>query len=259
LINFLKFTIVCIYYRKGIVLAQKLLFICACLSLSACSTSNDPNDPLEPINRPIFFVNNVLDQTLVRPTTLAFEAVAPLPVKKGMANFYYNMSQTSVFLNCALQGKPDQATTTLARFLINATLGIGGIFDVAGELGVGSYREDFGKTFASWGWKNSTYVVIPLIGPSTIRDGIGYTVSMYSAPQYYLLSKKARNEYFAGYLIDKRRQLSKIESVLDNAGVDQYAFVRSSFMQNRAYALDDDGSGKASTKSNDLMMSGPPE
>lgn len=238
------------------VLSKKSLLILTCLSVSGCSTSKSPNDPLEPINRPIFTVNNVLDHTLLRPTVLAYDKTMPPPVKTSVSNFYRNMAQVPTFLNYVLQATPDKATTALGRFLINGTLGLGGLFDVASELGISSLKQDFGQTFAKWGWKESTYIVIPIIGPSTFRDGLGSLANMFSSPQYYFLKKPTRNEYFAGYLIDKRLQLTSIESVVGNAGVDQYSFVRSSYMQNRSYSM---GNPSNNTKSNDSMMSGPPE
>jgi len=260
LINFLKFTIVCIYYRndpKGIVLSKKSLFILTYVSLSACSANHSPNDPLEAINRPIYYTNNVLDHTLLRPTVLAYDKTMPLPVKTGVSNFYRNMGQIPTILNYALQANPDKASTALGRFLINATLGLGGLFDVASELGIASLKQDFGQTFAQWGWKDSTYIVLPIMGPSTFRDGLGYVANVFSSPQYYLLKKPVRNEYFAGYLIDKRLQLTSLDSVVGNAGVDQYSFVRSSYLQNRSYSIGN--AANINTKNKDSMMSGPPE
>jgi phospholipid-binding lipoprotein MlaA len=245
--------------RKDEGLSQKNLLLLTCLYLSACSTTNSsPNDPLEAINRPIFSANNILDHTLLRPTVLVYDKVAPAPIKTGVSNFYRNMGQIQTFFSYVLQFQMDKATTSLGRLLINGTLGLGGIFDVATEMGVSLPKQDFGQTFAKWGWQDSTYIVLPILGPSTVRDGFGYLTNMLTSPPYYLLKRPTRNEYFAGSLIDKRLQLTSLDSVVGNAGVDQYSFVRSSFLQNRNYSLGKTTENNAKNSS-ESMTSGPPE
>ena len=148
------------------------------LALSACTTTRvgtdrlAEKDPLEGFNRTIWAVNRGADKVVVKPVTQVYRAVAPKPARDGVRNFFANVGEPFSFINNVLQGKPDRAVRNLGRFLINTTVGIGGLFDQASRVGVRPATEDFGQTLAVWGANGGPYLVLPLLGPSTLRDGL---------------------------------------------------------------------------------------
>src|SRR5690606_15422422 len=130
-------------------------------------------DPWERYNRKVHHFNRIVDENLARPLAHAYVAAVPRPVRLGVSNFFHNLGQPVSALNALLQGKPKQAGQSLARFVINSTLGIGGIFDPASDAKLPNKSEDFGQTLGVWGWKTSRYVELPLFGPRTVRDSFG--------------------------------------------------------------------------------------
>ncbi len=143
-----------------------------------------PGDPFESFNRAMFAVNEGIDMVAMKPIAQAYDFVVPLPAKAGVGNFFGNILDFRNVLNNALQGKGGDAGTDLARLLINSTIGIFGLFDVASELGLERHDEDFGQTLAVWGWTDSDFLFWPIIGPRTVRDTGGWVVDAYTDPTW---------------------------------------------------------------------------
>lgn len=193
-------------------------------------------DPMENLNREIFSFNKAIDTMYIKPISVVYDKMLPLPAQMSVGNFISNLGEIPVVANGILQGKFDQAIRDTFRFGINSTLGILGLFDVATDLGLAQHKEDFGKTLYAWGWKESDYFVIPILGPSTVRDAFGIAGNLFmSAPAYF--KPKWRNRYFALTLINKRKDASEFEGVAGVAGVNYYNLVRSSYLQNREFQL----------------------
>ncbi|MDT8410206.1 MAG: VacJ family lipoprotein, partial [Wenzhouxiangellaceae bacterium] len=158
----------------------------AAFVLAACATSapppdqRDPSDPWEPYNRNIYKFNRTLDKAIVKPIAEGYEYVVPDPVETGITNFFTNLKSLQTMINLTLQGRPADTGRMLERFFVNTVFGLAGFFDVASKGGLPSFDEDFGQTMAVWGWKNSRYFVIPFLGPSTVRDGLGQPVDIYA-------------------------------------------------------------------------------
>jgi len=224
------------------------------LTLSACTTTRvgtdrlAQKDPLEGFNRTIWAVNRGADKVVVKPVTQVYRTVAPKPARDGVRNFFANIGEPFSFINNILQGKPDRAVRNLGRFLVNTTAGIGGLFDQATRVGIRPADEDFGQTLAAWGANGGPYLVLPLLGPSTLRDGVGIGVSQLADPYRVCLRecglpKGLPTGMTALEIISIRDGL--IESGADNfleSSLDPYAAARSAFLQRRrAQILNQDG------------------
>lgn len=192
-------------------------------------------DPFEGFNRAMFAVNEGLDTVAVKPIAQAYDFVAPLPVRAGVGDFFGNIADVRNVLNNALQGKLADAGTDLGRLLINSTIGIFGLFDVASELGLEKHDEDFGQTLAVWGWDDSSFLFWPIIGPRTVRDTGGWVVDVYTDPTWYTLNKSvaARNSLVALRFVDVRASLLPSDKVVEEAALDKYAYVRDAYLQRR--------------------------
>lgn len=212
--------------------------------LSACATVPGEyrlaeRDPLEKFNRGVWGVNQAADKVVVKPVTRVYRAVAPRPVRQGVTNFFTNLSEPWSFINNMLQGKPKRAVRNLGRFVVNSTIGVAGLFDQASKMGVQPAPEDLGQTLAVWGVNGGPYLVLPLLGPSTMRDGIGTGVAAYADPVRVAVSDANINVwykrgYIAGQVISARSDL--IESGGDaflQSSLDPYAAAHSAYLQSR--------------------------
>ena len=162
----------------------------AILAASGCATTaNNPKDPFEGFNRAMFAVNEGIDMVAMKPIAQVYDYAVPLPAKAGVGNFFGNIADLRNVLNNALQGKLGDAGNDLGRLLINSTVGIFGLFDVASEIVLERHDEDFGQTLAVWGWDNSDYLFWPFLGPRTVRDTGGWVVDVYTDPTWYTLNK----------------------------------------------------------------------
>lgn len=194
-------------------------------------------DPWEPFNRKVHRFNNAVDRTVARPLARAYVEVVPRPMRLGVSNFFDNLGQPLTMVNQLLQGHPGQAGQTFARFLLNSTLGIGGLFDPASAAGLPRRREDFGQTLGVWGWRTSRYVELPLFGPRTVRDTLGLAGDMPLSPVRQIDDDKTRIFLQGLNLVDTRAQLLSLDSLREDA-VDDYALVRDSWMQRRAFQIE---------------------
>lgn len=201
--------------------------------LGGCATQGN-KDPLEPMNRGIYKFNDTVDKAAIKPVAGAYKAVVPSPVRTGVNNFFSNLGTVVTLINDLLQFKLDKAMTDAGRLAINSTFGIGGLIDVASMDNVEKNNEDFGQTLAYWGWKDSTYLVLPFFGPSTLRDTGGLLVdSAFFDPLYYVEDVPARNSALALKFVDRRSQYLPASDLLDEAALDPYAFMRDAYMQRR--------------------------
>ncbi len=211
-------------------------------SLSACaSTQNTVQDPFEPVNRVMFGVHNTLDKAILKPTAQVY-GFLPEPARDGVGNFFFNLGEPFTMINGALQGKFDKAGTALARFSVNTTIGIGGLFDVASRMGLEKHKEDFGQTLGHYGMGPGPYLFIPVLGPSSIRDGAGQLATAGLDSTAWDEAGVADSTYvgmtaLAG--IHARHGGLTLLDEIEKSSVDYYASVRSLYLQNRASAIQD--------------------
>jgi phospholipid-binding lipoprotein MlaA len=235
-----------------------LLSILCLLALSACGTvpnrpaedgatgngnaqngaangnSDNAHDPLEGFNRAMYTFNDKFDRYLLKPVAKGYRAVMPKPVSKSISNFFSNLHDPGIMLNNLLQGKPGQAASDLGRFLVNSTVGIAGLFDVATKMGLKKHNEDFGQTLAVWGVGDGPYLVLPFFGPSNMRDGPALIVDWETYPPSHMKDSGTRDKMYVVEVIDKRAQLLDASDILEQAaGQDPYIFVREASRQSR--------------------------
>ncbi|QCO66666.1 VacJ family lipoprotein [Luteimonas yindakuii] len=193
-------------------------------------------DPWEPFNRRMHRVNDAIDRTVARPLATAYMKVVPRPMRLGVSNFFNNLGQPVSAVNALLQGKPVQAGQALGRFVVNATLGIGGIFDPASDAEIPFRSEDFGQTLGVWGWQNSRYLELPLFGPRTLRDAFGIVGDAPLSPTRQLNDDQTRWALQGLQLVDLRTQLFVVDRMREGAA-DDYALIRDAWMQRRQYQI----------------------
>lgn len=216
--------------------------IISILLLSGCATTYDGdidnNDPLESFNRASYGFNSAIDKTVLKPVAKGYDAVFPDPIKIAVSNFFANLDEIPTILNDILQGKISDAFSDSGRFIINTTLGLAGFIDVATDLGLEQHDEDFGQTLGVWGIESGPYLVLPLLGPSTVRDTIGSPVDSYVSLKRDIDHIRTKNTLYAMDLIDLRYRLLAIDDQLEDA-LDEYSFVRDAFMMRREYIVYD--------------------
>ena len=215
------------------------LLASGCASQRAAEEAGETYDPLESINRPIFGFNMFVDRWLLRPVAKGYDTVAPKGVKFAVTNFFWNLEQPTYVVNHLLQGKPLPALRQTGRFVINSTLGLGGIIDAAKDASLPREPEDFGQTLAVWGWKGGgPFIMAPLLGPSNPRDLIGWYADRYTDLLYYIDDQQVRYALLALKIIDIRRRLLPADSAIAEAP-DQYIFVREAWLSKRRFDIYD--------------------
>lgn len=212
-----------------------LVIISTVILLNGCATTQttDANDPFEPYNRFMYRVNDVADKVVIKPVAKVYDAILPAPISQGVSNFFSNLNEITVILNDLLQLKFGQAFQDTGRFVLNSTVGFAGLFDVAGLSGYKKHDEDFGQTLGTWGVGPGPYLVLPLWGPRDIRDTLGLVGDTFTAPVTYIDDVATRNALIALKIIDLRANLLSAEKILDEAALDEYAFVRDAYLQRR--------------------------
>ena len=196
-------------------------------------------DPWEPLNRRVHRFNVGVDNVIARPLATAYTHVVPRFARTGVSNFFSNIRSPVTIVNQLLQGRPDDAWDTFGRFLINSTLGIGGLFDPASKAMVPNRREDFGQTLGAWGWRRSRYVELPFFGPRTVRDVFGLAGDIPLSPMRQIEMDKVRIGLQGLQLVDMRAQLMAVDSLRDTA-IDEYALTRDAWLQRRSYQIEKD-------------------
>ena len=209
------------------------------VTISGCaSTGSDSNDPWEGWNRKVYSFNKGLDSNIARPITVVYKAVTPDVLETGVSNAFSNIADVPNFLNNLFQGKPTSSMSDLARFVVNSTLGVLGLWDPASSMGLPKHDEDFGQTLATWGVSDGPYVMLPFLGPSTLRDSLAYAVDSELDPVNQIDHIPTRNQLKIFELLDERSALFSYEEQLESAS-DEYAFVRDVWLQNRKYKVYD--------------------
>jgi phospholipid-binding lipoprotein MlaA len=219
-----------------------LLILLSCLMVGGCSTlpsgKPDPRDPWERFNRTTFKFNDALDRAIARPVAKAYVKVTPRVVRTGVSNAFNNLETVPTIINDALQGKLRQAGHDSARFLLNSTLGLAGLFDPASAAGLDSNDEDLGQTLGKWGVKAGPYLVLPVLGPSSARDAFSRAADTFLEPVWYLEDDSTRYLIRLVDLLDQRASLLELDSQLERS-YDRYAFIRNAWIQRREYQVKD--------------------
>lgn len=203
------------------------------LLLTGCAGAHNPIDPLEPLNRGVYRFNDTLDKALLKPAAKGYSAVMPTAGKVMVSNFFSNLDDVMVTVNDLLQFKLVQGYSDGMRFLVNSTIGVFGLIDVASAGGLKKHNEDLGQTLGKWGVGNGPYLVIPIVGPSTLRDGVGFYADLYLDPMYYINDMSTRNLAYLAQKITLRAELLDQEKVLDEGAIDRYEFIRDIYLLHR--------------------------
>jgi len=224
---------------KRIVLLGLIGVMVGCASIPA-GVAPSPHDPWEPFNRSVFEFNEGLDTYLLKPVVAGYRFVLPEFVRDGIYNFFSNYSDIYTALQNLLQGKPDYAFSDLMRVVVNTTFGLGGLIDMATPGGLPKHKEDWGQTFGVWGIPSGPYVVLPFFGPSSVRDTFGTAADLESDYLFRLLPDVAlRNSLTGLRVVNARNTYYEAGDLLDGAAIDKYSFVRDSYIQRRAYQINE--------------------
>ncbi len=211
--------------------------LCALLLLAGCASlqsSASPQDPYEPINRKVDVFNQFVDTMFLKPAARAYVAVAPAAVQVGVGNFFGNIGDGYSFVNSLLQGKHEKASGDLSRVFVNTFFGFGGLVDLGTPLGYERGEEDFGQTLGHYGMKSGPFLMLPLFGPSSVRDAAGLLPNFAFDPVSKLASSaSANNTLRALRILDTRAALLPTEALLQSAALDRYTFLRSAYLQRR--------------------------
>ncbi len=223
----------------------RILFIgVAALFLSGCATYSensmtDQNDPWQTVNRPVFAMNDAFDQVLFKPLAKTYDAVMPEPFQDGVTNFFSNLNEIDNAINNLIQGKPEKFATSVGRLAINTTLGLAGIFDVASYIGLTHAPEDLGQTFGTYGAGAGPYIVLPILGSSSVRDVPGRILSMYLNPLAWLDDVSFRNIMVGVNAVDARSNLLAKEDIASEISNDKYTLYKDAFLEERAFEISD--------------------
>jgi phospholipid-binding lipoprotein MlaA len=215
--------------------AIRTLIVLTAVALTGCASTHahNPADPLEPINRGIYKFNDSVDKAVIKPVARGYKAVMPTAGRIMVTNFFSNLDDVVVTANDLLQLKLVQGFSDGMRFFVNSTVGVFGLIDVASIGDLKKHNEDFGLTLGKWGVGNGPYLVLPILGPSTLRDSVGLYVDGYPSPMYQLKDMRARNQAYLTRGISWRAELLDQEKVLNEAMIDPYEFIRDAYLLRR--------------------------
>ena len=208
------------------------LVLTACASIPPGSAA-DPRDPFERYNRAMFSFNKTVDDKVIKPVATGYVNVIPQLIRTAIGNFFGNIGDVWTAVNNYLQGKPREGTSDVARVVLNSTFGIVGLIDVATPAGLVQHDEDFGQTLGVWGVKSGPYLVLPIFGASTVRDGLARPVDLYADPLNQIDPARVENSARALRLVDDRAALLESTRMLEDAALDPYLFVRDAYLQRR--------------------------
>jgi len=231
-----------------------ILTLLLAVLLSACATTENNHDPIEPVNRVTDKVNDGIDRVTLKPMARGYTAAVPKPMRTAVSNFYDNATYLNTVLNDFLQGKGSQGFSDLFRFLINTTLGAGGLVDVASSMGLERHDEDFGQTLAVWGSGQGAYIVYPLMGPNSVRNTPDFITSTATDPLFWLsftLAPAVTIPVTVLKYVDQRAQLLEASDMRDELALDPYVFTREAWRQNRQYLIYDGNPPKPEKTSGD--------
>ncbi|MGK5043975.1 MlaA family lipoprotein [Janthinobacterium sp. GB1R12] len=214
-------------------LARIGLALAIAASVSACATGTNPRDPLEGYNRAMFKFNDTVDQVALKPVATAYKTVTPSFVQTGVGNFFGNLSDVWSAVNNLLQGKGEAGLQDVVRVSMNSTFGILGLIDIASQAGIPKHNEDFGQTLGWYGVQSGPYLMLPLLGPSTVRDTVALPLDITGDPWRYKDPVNVRNIGTVTRVVDKRAALLDATNLMEAAALDRYEFIRDGFLQAR--------------------------
>ena len=214
---------------------MRILYFLIILITPLLISADQVNDPFEEINRKTYEFNESLDANILKPVAEVYSNFPP-KVKKGVTNFFNNLEEVDTFINQLLQGKPKESINDLSRFVINTTIGIGGIFDVASKMGLERHEEDFGQTLAVWGVGEGPYIMLPFLGPSTLRDTLSRPVSSFLSVTFHMTEDDVNIALKSIDALETRERLLDVESLLSG---DKYVFVKDAYIQSMYYEIKD--------------------
>ncbi|HKK14435.1 MAG TPA: VacJ family lipoprotein [Gammaproteobacteria bacterium] len=214
----------------------RLCALAGAIALAGCAVRppyEPANDPLEPVNRAVYKFNDTVDRALIKPVAQGYKKAVPQPVRTGVGNFFDNLKAPVVVVNDLLQGKVAQGGMDTSRFIWNSTVGLAGLIDVATPMGLEQHDEDFGQTFGAWGIGEGWYLVLPLLGPSTVRDAAGLPPAWVMDPVYRTSDMALRNGAVVLRTVNTRARLLGASNVLQTAALDPYLYTREAYRQYR--------------------------
>ena len=213
------------------------LFVCAGVAMMPfAANAATEDDPWEGFNRVVFKFNDTLDTYALKPIAQGYQFITPQFLEDGIHNMYRNVGDVRNLANNVLQVKPHAAGVDTARLLMNTIIGVGGFFDVGTKMGLQRNDEDFGQTLGYWGLSSGPYLVLPLLGPSTVRDALGIYPDSYAEPYRYMHDVSARNTVAGMKIIDARANLLSAEKLITG---DKYIFIRNAYLQSREFKVKD--------------------
>lgn len=201
--------------------------------LGGCASSGNARDPVEGFNRAMFAFNDGIDKAIIKPVAQGYEAALPSPLRTGVTNFFGNIDDLFIAVNNLLQGKVPEALSDVGRVLINSTVGLLGVIDIASDAGLEKHDEDFGQTFGRWGVGDGAYLVLPLFGPHTVRDTFGLILDVKADPVAQLNDVSSRNTLAATRGISDRARLLSADKIVEEAALDRYSYIRDAYLQRR--------------------------
>lgn len=223
-------------------LAMLTILVSALGMLNGCATAgnlSNPKDPIEGFNRAMFAFNDSVDKAVVKPVAQGYVLVVPSPLRTGVSNFFGNIGDVFIAVNNLLQGKLPEAAGDMGRVAINSTVGLFGLIDVASEAGLEKHDEDFGQTIGRWGVADGPYVVLPILGPRTLRDAFAQILDTKTDPIAQLSGVPARNTLLASRAVSERADYLSTDKIVDEAALDRYAYIRDAYLQRRRSKLYD--------------------
>jgi phospholipid-binding lipoprotein MlaA len=211
-----------------------LVFVLA--ALAGCASTGeerDPRDPFEGFNRGVYRFNDTFDEYLAQPVARTYRKAVHQEIRTRVGNFFANIQDIFIGVNNFLQGKVQEGVNDWARVAFNSTFGLLGIHDVASEWGLEKHNEDFGQTFGRWGTPSGPYLILPFLGSSTVRDGVGTAIDYTVSPASEIRPINLRNTLYGLYLVNTRAELLDASRLLEEAALDRYVFQRDAFLQRR--------------------------
>lgn len=229
------------------------------LFLSGCASGPraNPADPFEPWNRGVYRFNDAVDRAVLKPVAVAYQESTPELVRKGVGNFFGNLQDAWSFVNNVLQFKGEAAGASLTRVWVNTLMGLGGVLDVAGEMRIPRYTEDFGQTLGYWGVGAGPYLVLPLLGSSSLRDTAALPVDWRGDPVAQQNDVSTRNTLLSVRVVHDRASVLKAERILEQAALDKYSFIRDAYLQSRQNAVYDGEPPEEPRYDEELPANGP--
>jgi phospholipid-binding lipoprotein MlaA len=209
--------------------------------LGGCATPANPRDPFEKFNRAMFTFNDAVDRAALKPAATIYKDVLPTFLQTGINNFFGNLSDAWSGVNNLLQGKGEEGMSDVTRFAFNSTFGLAGVLDIASEAGLQKHNEDFGQTLGIWGIPSGPYLMLPLLGPSTVRDTAALPVDFQADIWSYTGPIDVRNVGYGVRAIDQRASVLEASNLMEEAALDRYEFIRDGYLQRRESRVFDGG------------------